>query len=314
MNTLPKIYVGIDVSKKYLDIHILPLEKSLRITNSKHGIKLLQKQIAQFEVGQIAFESTGGYECHLFTELKDTGYKLWQVDPKRIKAFIVSEGIKAKTDKIDARMIALFASSRQPNYQPIQLSATEEKLRALNKRRTDLLRLINMESNRLNHPQQIHCNKIIKRHISFMEKQILEIEAELNLLIKNDEAITKKIEIYKSVPGIGNVVATTLAAEMPELGKISHKKIAALLGLAPFIQQSGMSKGTACIRGGRSYVRKTIYMAALVATQYNPALKEFYNRLCKSGKKPKVALVAVMRKLIVILNAMLLKGETWCVN
>ncbi len=311
MNTISKIYVGIDISKKYLDIHILPLEKSSRIENSKQGIEILLKLLSPYEIGQIAFESTGGYECHLIRDLKIAKHNFWQLDPKRIKAFIISEGIKAKTDKIDARMIALFAASRQPSYQPIQLSVTEEKMSALNKRRTDLMRLINMESNRLNHPQQLYCNDIIKCHVSFMKKQIKVIETELNMLIKSDEAIAKKIEICKSVPGVGDVVATTLAVEMPELGKISHKKIASLLGSAPFIQQSGISRGTATTRGGRAHVRKVMYMAALVATKHNPVLKEFYDRLCKLGKKPKVALVAVMRRLIVILNAMLSKGETW---
>lgn len=196
MNNIAKIYVGIDISKEHFDVHFFPIEKSFRVINSFQGVKNLIKFLAQYEVGQIVFEATGGYECHLMHELSQTSYQVWQVDPKRIKAFIISEGIKAKTDKIDARMIAQFAATKKPFYQSIKLTPTQNKLKALNKCRSDLLRMINIENNRVVHPQQVHCSGYIKKHIIFMQKQVKKIEGEINELTKTDLAMIKKIKNF----------------------------------------------------------------------------------------------------------------------
>lgn len=309
-NNIPQVYVGIDVSKNFLDIHIYPLEKSFNVANSKQGIESVIRKLANCEVAKIAFESTGGYEYLLF-KMMNKSFSTWRIEPKRVKAFIVSEGIKAKTDKIDARMLALFAASRTQKYQALQISVTEERLRALSMRRTDLIEIINKENNRLKHPQQLYCKKSLGKHIAFMEKQIKQIEVEINDLVIKDLSLKKKAEVIESMPGVGRITAFSLIAHMPELGIIGSKQITALLGVAPFDRQSGNYKGTATIKGGRWHLRKILYMAAIAAARFNPNLKVFYDRLRSNGKKPKLALVAVMRKMIVTLNAMLHAGKIW---
>ena len=303
------IYVGVDVSKDFLDVYLHPLGKELRIPNTQEGLNKLIKVLANYDVRQIVCESSGGYEYLMLQKLAD--YKIWQVQPKRIRSFIISEGIKAKTDKIDARMIALFASQKQPAYQSIDSSKDQEKLAAWVKRRMDLVYDMTCENNKLRHPQEVHCKEFIAQHISFLENQIKTIENEINKLIKANKVLQNEAEIIESVPGVGKITAATLLAEVPELGKIGNKQIAALVGVAPFIKQSGMSKGTATISGGRNQVRSVLYMASLAAIRFNPPLKLFYDRLRKAGKRPKVALVAVMRKLLVILNTMICNNQLW---
>ncbi len=311
MNTIPQIFVGIDVAKDFYDIHLHPLNKAFRITNDKKGISKLLRILSKYQVQLVVFESSGGYGYFLSKELLANGYKTWQVDPSRIKAFIASEGVHAKTDKIDAKMIALFASQKELKYEKNEPTEIEECLRALVKRRQNLVQMIIIENNRVKHPAQIFCKDRINNHIIFMKDEIYYIEEEIDQLINNNDMFNLKAAIITSIPGLGKVSAFTLIAGLPELGKIADKQISALVGVAPFTQQSGASKGTAIIRGGRKPVRNTLYMATLTALQYNPIIKEFYDRLRRNGKKPKVAIVAAMRKLIIILNTMVKKNEMW---
>ena len=311
MNTVAQIYIGIDISKDFLDIHLYPLEKAFRITNDMKGIKKLLRMLSKYEVINIVFESSGGYEYLLSKELSNKMYSYWQVEPRRIKAFIISEGVHVKTDKIDAKMIALFAAQKRPKYDKAQPTFNEERICALAKCRADLIQMMVKEKNRKKHPAQIHCRDRISKHIAFIEKEIKEIDKELDELIKTDEKWKKQEEIITSVPGLGKVSASGLIAGLPELGKLTNKEIASLVGVAPIIQQSGASKGTSTVKGGRRIVRNILYMASVVAMRHNPTIKIFYNRLRKAGKAFKVAIVAVMRKLIVILNVMVKKGETW---
>jgi transposase len=309
---ISQIVVGIDISKDFLDIHLNPIDEDFQVTNNAAGFKKLIKRLSKYEVIQIGFEATGGYETLLSKELSKAGYVIWCVEPKRIRAFIFSEGIRAKTDKIDAKMIALFVSNKRPKYGTTQLSEDEERLRALIKRRADLMQMIVMERNRAKHPAQTLCKERIIKHIGIMKDEVKEIEQEIGKRTANNDLLKKNTEIITSIPGVGKVTAAILIAGLPELGTASEKEIASLAGLAPVIQQSGSSKGMATIKGGRSTVRNALYMAAVVAIRFNPTLKTFYERLRKKGKKCfKVAIVAVMRKLIIMLNAMVKNGEPW---
>lgn len=312
MENLTKICVGVDVSKNQLDVHLHPISKAISFTNSEEGIRKLTEQLLAYSVEQIVCESTGGYEDLMLKMLRGAGYKVWQVEPNRIKSFIRSKGKKVKTDAIDAHMIALFAAQVSQEYEHVEYGENHAMIRDLVKRRKDLNEMIVSEKLRLKHPSQTICSADIQAHLDFMQKQLKEIEDKIQNLIDKDDDLTKKAKIIESMPGIGKATAAILIAEIPELGSIENKSAAALVGVAPYTQQSGQYRGKAFISGGRTAVRSGIYMAALVAARYNPALKEFYRRLCDIGKKPaKVALVAVMRKMITILNSMIKAQTPW---
>jgi transposase len=311
MNTITKNFVGVDVSKSWLDVHIHPKKQTMRIDNTQAGIDKLLQIFPHNNITQIVCESSGGYENLLINICSNAGYKVWRVDPKRIKAFIASEGVKAKTDKIDAKMIALFASQKETSYTQSQRSDTDEKARALVRRKADLTEMAAIEKRRLKGPTGQFCKDQIEYLISIINEEIESLETEIHGLIAQNAELSAKNDILQSIPGIGKSTAAALIADMPELGTIDNKKIAALLGVVPYTKQSGTYKGCETIYGGRPAPRKALYMAALCATRYNEPMKFFYNRLREKGKKPKVAVVAVMNKLIVTINAMLRKNEKW---
>lgn len=263
------------------------------------------------DVEQIVWESSGGYENLMSKVLEQAEYTTWSVDPKRIRGFVASQGVKAKTDKIDAKMIALFAAQNKPDYKKIKHPGTHSDLRELVRRKIDLIEMVGMEKKRLGHPKQVLCKEEIENHISFMEKQIENIKAKINALIKDDDDWSRNAEIVDSVPGVGEATVHAIMAEVPEIGKVTDKQIAALIGVAPYLKESGSYKGQASITGGRFLVRNVLYMAALVASRYNPDLKQFYQNLRTKGKKPKVAIVAVMRKLIILINSLVRDKRTW---
>lgn len=311
MNNVTKNFVGVDVSKGWLDICIYPIEKYMKVDNTEEGINQSLKVFSKSNIVQIVCESSGGYE-NLFVSLcADAGYKVWRVDPKRVKAFIASEGVKAKTDKIDAKMIAIFASQKEASYTQNVRSELDEKIRALVRRKADLTEMGAMEKKRLKGPTGQFCKDKIERHIKTIDQDILEIEKEIQELITQSPELSNKSDILQSIPGIGKSTAAALIADMPELGTIDNKKAAALLGVVPYSKQSGTYRGSEVISGGRPAPRKALYMAVLCATRYNKPMKVFYDRLRKNGKKPKVAVVAVMNKLIVTINAMLRDNKKW---
>jgi transposase len=311
MKTITKNFVGVDISKNWLDVHIHPKNLSVRVDNTQIGISSLLKTFSDSNIDQIVCESSGGYENLLMSLCSDAGHKIWRVDPKRIKAFIASEGVKAKTDRIDARMIALFASQKKSTYEQSKRSDYDEKIRSFVRRKADLIEIAAMEKKRLKGPTGLYCRDRIEKFLAVINKDIEELENEIQNLIKQDEELNKKNEILQSIPGIGKTTAAALIADMPELGAIENKKAAALLGVAPYTKQSGMYKGNEVISGGRPAPRKALYMAALSAMRHNKTMKTFYTRLRDNGKKPKVAIVAVMNKFIVTINAMLRKKEKW---
>ena len=309
MENLAKVYVGVDVSKNQLDVYLHPIKKTTFFTNSKAGIENFIQLLSAYSVDQVVCESTGGYEDLMIAMLRAAGHKVWQVQPNRIKSFIRSKGQKAKNDRIDAHMIALFAAQEVQEHEPV---ASNKMLHDLVKRRHDLTAMIVAERVRLKHPTQSACSVEIQKHIDFMNKQLIKLESKIQSVINEDKNLNKKAKIIESVPGIGKITAAMLIAEMPELGRIENKKAAALVGVVPYTQQSGQYRGKSFISGGRSMVRSSIYMAALVASRFNPAMKKFYLRLVEVGKKQaKVALVAIMRKLIVVINTMLKNNTVW---
>jgi len=313
-NTVSRIFVGVDISKKYLDVHLNPLQQSFRVENTEKGITQLIAKIKPHDVGQVVCESTGGYG-HLMLKMLDAeGYETWQVDPNRMKSFIRSEGKRAKNDRIDADMIAKFASLKKNENPRIEGRYDKQalELRDLVACRKNLSDILTEEKLRLDVPQPNQCKRIIERHKIFLEKELAKLDQRISTLIDKDNAFSQKAKIAESIPGIGRTTAATLIAYLPELGLVENKKIAALVGVAPYVNQSGQFVGKASIGGGRFEPRRALYMAAMAAIVHNPKMKAFYQRLKAAGKKPKVVLVAVMRKLIVILNTMLRKGEMWC--
>lgn len=313
MNKVAKIFVGVDVSKDRLDIYLARINKPFQVENTDRGFKDFVKELSRYEgIECIAFESTGGYEAKMAGALEKAGYQTWRIDPSRIKAFIRSEGIKAKTDTIDARMIALFASQKQRSYTPKPLPENHSELRALVKRKEALTDMISMEKKRLKHPLQTgFTQESIADMMQLMEKQKSLIEKKIKEVVASDDSWKEKAAIIQSIPGVGETTAATLISHMPELGELDHKKIAALIGLAPYTRESGSYRGKASIYGGRFSPRLPLYMAALTGARCNPVLKEFYQRLINNGKPPKVALIASMRKLICIINAMLRDQTYW---
>ncbi len=315
MNNLAKIYVGVDVSKNRLDIHLHPIAEALAFANSKEGIELFINKLGVHAVEQIVCESTGGYEDLMLKMLRSTGYKVWQAEPNRIKSFIRSKGKKVKTDASDAYMLALFSAQERQEHPHVEYGVNHNLICDLVKRKRDLGIMVTSEKLRLGRPNKSTCFMEIKDHIVFMEKQVKALEAKIEQLIKDDDDFGKKAKIMQSVPGVGKATAARLIAGIPELGSMENKKAAALVGVAPYAQESGQYRGKRFISGGRSAVREALYMAAMVASRYNPIMKEFYRRLRDIGKKPaKVALVAVMRKLITILNIMIKRGTMWDEN
>lgn len=311
MKNIAKIYVGVDVSKKKLDVHLMPVGKALSVANTSAGIKKLLQTLENYEIGQVVCEASGGYELAMIQALKEKEITTWCVEPKRIKAFIYSEGKRAKTDAIDAQMIALFASQKV-NPHPV-VYEKNRKLNELVARKKDLITMIGMEKSRLQMPQN-NCKNDIKKHIAFMQKQVKSLGINIDMLIKNDAELNAKSELLQSVPGVGKTSAAIILAEVPELGNIGNKEIASLLGVAPHPYESGQFKGKRRGIGGRYLPRSILFMVALVASRYNKIFKAFYQRLLKAGKMPKVALGAIMRKMIVLFNVMVKNKTPWNEN
>lgn len=311
MNSVPKIFVGVDVAKEYLDVYLHPSNKAFRIRNNEAGFREIIATLSGYSVERVVCEASGGYEFCLVRILRSMDYNVWVVEPRRIKAFIRSEGIYAKTDQIDAKMIARFAAEKKPKHAPIILSDGEQHLRSLINRKQDLIKILISEKNRLKQTHDDYCKKSIIKSIEFLEKEIASLTEEIERLIDENNDWNNKSKIIQSVPGVGKASAAVIISAMNELGTVSGKQAAAIVGAAPYTRQSGTYRGTVGTLGGRSVVRDVLYMAALSASRCNTVLKEFYQRLRNAGKRPKVAIVAVMRKLIVILNAMIRDKKHW---
>lgn len=291
---------------------ILP-ESVTTIGNTENEINAWIKLMPDATNTIVVMEATGGYESLLVKLLHQCQVALAVVNPRQVRDFAKGIGIDAKTDAIDARVLARFAEVVRPAPQAAP-SEQQAKLGALVKRRRQLMDLINQEDNRLQQTTDNEIRKSIQTVLKHLKKQFETIGRQIETAVEADEANARKVEILKSVKGVGPVTISTLIAELPELGQLNRQQVAKLVGVAPINKDSGQSSGQRRAAGGRSTVRRVLYMAALVATRWNPTLKRFYRRLLAKGKLKKVALTAVMRKLLTILNIMVKNNQLWRVS
>ncbi|NIO42032.1 MAG: IS110 family transposase, partial [Burkholderiales bacterium] len=297
------IYVGIDVSKAQLDIAIRPSGERGSVSNDQAGIKTLVKRLEEIQPPLIVLEATGGVERQLTCALASAELPVVVVNPRQVRDFAKATGQLAKTDRIDAEVLARFAEAVRPALRPLPDEVTLE-LRALIGRRRQLVEMIVAERNRLSGASKGVRNRI-DAHIRWLEAELERADKDLDQSIRQSPIWRENEDLLRSVPSIGPVISRTLIAELPELGQLTRKQIAALVGIAPLNRDSGTLRGRRAIWGGRASVRAALYMAALVASRRNSVIRAFYRRLRNAGKAPKVALVACMRKLLTILNAML---------
>jgi len=302
-------FVGIDVHKDTLEICVGRREKQWECLNNEAGVEQLLTTLLDLSPTLIVVEASGGYERHLVTEGFAAGLPVVVVNPTRVRRLAEALGIIAKTDRIDAYVISRFAALVHPAVREPQ-SAEQQQLNALVTRRRQLVGMRTAEKNRLS-TCPVLMRGDIAEHIAWLESRIEQLEDEINDMLTNNPSWRERVALVTTVPGIGRVTAATLLAELPELGTLNRQKIAALAGLAPYNRDSGPRKRTRRIFGGRTSVRCVLYMAALSASRHNPVIQRFYQRLIDSGKKEKVALTACMRKLLVIVNAMVRKQEPW---
>jgi transposase len=309
----PSSVIGIDVSKHHFDVKLPSQAKTLKFDSTESGLKELLEKLSAFRECLIVLEATGGYERRLVAELASADHRLAVVNPKRVRDFARADGQLAKTDRIDAHVLALFGERMQPR-QSEKTPAKQQELQQLVARRRQVVALHTAESNRLDLTTAKLARKGIRQVLALLERQRAGLDAEIARLVQSDDDWKAKNEILQSVPGVGPGTSAALLAELPELGRVSRQQIASLVGLAPFPRDSGTMKGTRSIWGGRRTVRSALYMAALSARRCNPVLREFANRLEASGKRFKVLITACMRKLLVILNTMLQKKTAWRSN
>lgn len=303
------MYVGVDVSKAVLDVAAIPDPEKAQFANEPRGVDELVRWIKSRTPELIIIEATGGYENAIVAALGAAGLPVIVVNPRQVRDFAKAMGLLAKTDAIDARVLALFGERVRPELRELPSEAAIE-LEALLSRRRQILEMVQAERNRLEHAKGA-VRKDLQEHIRYLEKRMKKVETELDDRIRSSPMWKAKEALLRSVPGIGSVVSRTLIAELPELGRLTRHQIAALVGVAPFARDSGTLKGQRIIWGGRASVRAALYMAAVVGVQHNPALKRFYERLRGAAKPAKVALVACMRKMLCILNSMVRNNVPW---
>ncbi len=307
-----EVYVGVDVSKDSLDVAIGAARDIVTFTNDQKGVDALVKKLSQINPALTVFESTGGYELLATSCLAEAGLAVVIVNPRQVCDFAKSAGILAKTDAIDARVIARFAEAVKPDVRQLKDRQTSE-LTALVTRRRQIIEMIVAETNRLRLANKRN-RKDIEDHIRWLKKRLDKIETDIGKMIQSSPIWRCKDDILQSVPGIGPVTSARLICDLPELGVLNAKKIAMLVGLAPLNCDSGKYRGRRRIWGGRAAVRSGLYMATMAAIRCNPAIKGFYQRLMAAGKCHKVAATACMRKLLIIVNAMLRDQTLWQQN
>lgn len=311
MNSISKtkVNVGVDVGKAQLDFVIHERARSFTVENSATGIRRALGRLGRYQVERIVVEATGRYEYALVEAAMTKGLPVLVCQPLQIRRYAQAVGQLAKTDAIDARIIAEYAAVLKPVVRPTR-AKNIVRIRDLLARRRQLMALLTMEKNRYQiMPRFLKAD--ILRHIHHMEKQVTKIDRQLNDGVEREPHWRDKRAIMLSMPGIGNVVVNTLLGDMPELGTMTHRQVAALAGVAPMNRDSGKLKGRRRIQGGRATVRTILYMATLTSIQHNPVIRAFYQRLVAQGKHKKVALTACIRKMLIILNAMVRDGVHW---
>ncbi|MBY0400064.1 IS110 family transposase [Myxococcota bacterium] len=300
---------GVDVSKDHLDWTVGSVAEVRQVPNTPAGVRRLVRKLQRLELDRVVFEATGGYERLLFQALVDAGLPVVRVNPKRVRDFGKGLGILAKNDRIDARLLAVFGAKAEPRLDTAR-SAEGRRMGELAARRRQLVQLITMEKNRREQmPRWLRADQ--ESLIRILEGRVAKIDALLDETIAQDAQQKDRFERLQTVPAVGAKTARAILADLPELGRLDRRKIAALAGLAPFAKDSGRKTGLRSIQGGRAAPRTALYLAALIASRFNPTLKPVYDRLRAAGKPGKVALVAVARKLLTILNAIVRDGTEW---
>jgi transposase len=307
---MSEVFIGVDVSKDRLDVHILPDGVAFSVARTPAGLHELIDQIKPRAPYLIVLEATGGLESIVTAALAGAGLPVIAVNPRQIRDFARATGKLAKTDALDACAIARFAEAVRPEPRAL-LSEDAKALAELVTRRRQVIEMMVAERNRRRLVVAKTVRKSIERIIAALEKQLADLDRDIGARVRETSIWREKEDLLKSVPGVGDQTARTLIAALPELGELDRRQIAALVGVAPINRDSGAKRGKRMIQGGRADVRSALYMAALVGVRRNPVLKPYYQRLRAAGKAPKVAIVAAMRKLLTILNAMLKSKTAW---
>ena len=304
------ITVGIDVSKDRLDVAVRPSGEVFAVERNGAGLERLVARLQELSPDVVALEASGGFETIAAAALAAAALPVVVVNPAQIRAFAKAIGQRAKTDPIDAGVIAHFAQATRPQPRPLP-DAQTRLLADLVARRRQIVEMIGAERQREKRLTAPHLRKSIARLLKALEKELASVDGEIDGLVRGSPAWREKEDLLASVPGVGSIIARTLIAELPELGQLDRKQIAALAGLAPFTRQSGQWRGRSFIGGGRTVVRTVLFMGAMAAKRHNPVLKAFFERLVAAGKPKMVALIAVARKLLTILNAILRDNRPW---
>jgi transposase len=310
MEVEEKIYIGIDLSQENLDIAAYPTGQIWQHKNNRRGIVKTVAKLKAINPTLIVMEATGGLEIPLRQALDETGLAVAVVNPKRIRDHGRSMGVLAKTDKLDAKVMAHFAAKIEPAPQAPQAKA-EQDLDDIITRRNQLNDMLTAERNWLKQYLDLAVQADIKEHIKWLEDKLRGLDKEIKERVRQNPAFSEKAELYKSMSGVGDVLSSNLIAKLPELGMLNQREIAALVGVAPMNKDSGKMRGKRMIQGGRAMLRKVLYMPTLAAIRYNPVIRNLFLRLVARGKLKKVALVACMHKMITILNAMAKNNTPW---
>jgi transposase len=302
--------VGIDISKDCLDVHVHPTGESFAVARNAEGLDALIARLVPLGVQAVAVEATGGFETVVVASLGGAGLPVIVVNPAQVRAFAQALGKRAKTDPIDAAVIARFVQATKPEIRPLP-DADTRLLADLVARRRQIVQMMVAERQRETQLPTRHLRRSAGRLIKALEKELNVLDRGIDGAVRGSPIWREKEDLLRSVPGVGPVIARTLLAEMPELGKLDRRQIASLAGLAPWTRQSGRWRGKSFIGGGRASVRAVLFMAAMVGARHNPILQAFHQRLIAAGKPKMVALIAVARKLLTILNAILRDKTPW---
>jgi transposase len=305
----PEVFVGIDVSKDTLEVALWPQEERMSFAQTDDGLSLMADFIQPFSPCLVVLEATGGLERAAVATLAARSFPVVVVNPRQVRDFAKATGILAKTDKLDALGIAKFAQAIRPELRPLKTMEAQQ-LEAILSRRRQIVQMLTAEKNRL-HSAPGWTKEDIRLHITWMEKRLEKIEKELGEMIRKSPVWRVKDELLRTFKGVGPVLSQSLVSDLPELGSLNRKKIAALVGVAPMNRDSGKFRGRRRVLGGRADIRSVLYMATVAAIRFNPAIGVFHERLIKAGKAPKVAITACRRKLLTILNAMMKNQTPW---
>ena len=303
------LFVGIDVAKDTLDVAVRPTAETWQVPNDATGLRALVERLQALAPALVVLEATGGFEGPLLAALAGAAVPVVRANPRQVRAFAQAVGILAKTDRLDAGVLAHFAEAVKPVPRALPDAATQE-LAALLVRRRQVVERLTAERNRLG-TAPLRIQEAIQEHITWLEGQLSGLDDDLTHAIQRSAVGQAKEAVLRSIPGVGPVLSRTLLGQVPELGTLRHKHVAALVGVAPFNRDSGTLRGRRMVWGGRGAVRAVLYMGTLVATRFNPVIKAFYERRLAAGKVKKVALTACMHKLLTIMNAMVRDMTAW---